>query len=98
MLALNGRGFFFCHRGHTFFIGEVGLVTWLVGLVGGDSVLVEVVVVLLPTDTDGLVFSENQKTITNSWFQPLSVSVLAGVHTQYLLQSPILNLRPPPLR
>lgn len=72
--------FFFCHRGRTFFIGDVGLVTWFVGLVGGDTVLVEVVVVLLLTDADGLVFSKNQKTTINC-LQPLSVSSLAAAHT-----------------
>lgn len=50
----------------TFFIGEVGVVTWFVGLVGGDTVmLVEVVVILLLMDADGLVLSEggNKKTV-----------------------------------
>lgn len=59
MLLRLGWWGFLCRRGRTFFIGEVGLVTWFVGLVGGDTVLVEVVVVLLLTDADdGLVFSE----------------------------------------
>lgn len=45
--------------GRTFLSGEVGVVTWLVGLVGGETVmLVEVaVVVLLLTDAEGLVLS-----------------------------------------
>lgn len=47
----------FCHRNLTFFVGEVGLVTWLVGL-GGDTVVEVVVVVLLLTEAAGLVFSE----------------------------------------
>lgn len=47
-----------CLPGRTFFTGEVGLVTWLVGLVGGDTVmLVEVGVVLLLTDAAGLLLS-----------------------------------------
>lgn len=62
MLALDGRWFVlvFCHRNRTFFVGEVGLVTWLVGLVGGDTVVEVVVVVLLLllTEAAGLVFSE----------------------------------------
>ncbi len=45
--------------GRTFFTGEVGVVTWLVGLVGGDMVmLVEVGVVLLLTDAAGLLLSK----------------------------------------
>lgn len=44
--------------GRTFLSGEVGVVTWLVGLVGGDTVmLVEVAVVLLLTDAEGLLLS-----------------------------------------
>lgn len=60
MLALDGSWFVlvFCHRNRTFFVGEVGLVTWLVGLVGGDTVVEVVVVVLLLTEAAGLVFSE----------------------------------------
>lgn len=60
----------FCHLGHTFLIGEVGLVTWFVGLVGGDTVLLEVVVVLLLTDADGLVLSKHQKTAMNNLSTP----------------------------
>lgn len=69
----TGCGWYsFRHLGRTFFIGEVGLVTWFVGLVGGDTTLVVVVVVLLLTDADGLVLSEHQKaTINNNLFQPL---------------------------
>lgn len=48
--------------GRTFLSGEVGVVTWLVGLVGGDTVmLVEVAVVLLLTDAEGLVLSAGDK-------------------------------------
>lgn len=47
-----------CPPGRTFFTGEVGVVTWLVGLVGGDTVmLVGAGVVLLLTDAASLVFS-----------------------------------------
>lgn len=83
---------FFCHWGRTFFMGEVGLVTWIVGLVGGDTVLVEVVVVLLLTDADGLVFSENQQT-TDSWFQPLSISSLAVARTHTHTHTTCFSLR-----
>lgn len=51
-------------------MGEVGLVTWSVGLVGGDTVLVEVVVVLLLTDADSLVLSEHQKATMNNTLPP----------------------------
>lgn len=48
--------------GRTFFTGEVGVVTWFVGLVGGDTVmLVEVAVVLLLTDAEGLLLSGGVK-------------------------------------
>lgn len=44
--------------GRTFLSGEVGVVTWFVGLVGGDTVmLVEVAVVLSLTDAEGLLLS-----------------------------------------
>lgn len=61
---------FFCHWDCTFFVGEVGLVTWLVGLVGGDTV-VEVVVVLLLTDAAGLVFSEKPEDNNEQLFSTL---------------------------
>lgn len=46
---------------HTFFTGDVGVVTWLVGLVG-DEVLMPVGagVVLLLTDAEGLLLSEEE--------------------------------------
>lgn len=48
--------------GRTFFTGEVGVVTWFVGLVGGDTaMLVEVAVVLLLTDAEGLLLSGGVK-------------------------------------
>lgn len=48
--------------GRTFLSGEVGVVTWLVGLVGGDTVmLVEVAVVLLLTDAEGLFLSAGEE-------------------------------------
>lgn len=47
---------------HTFFTGEVGVVTWLAGLVGDDTViLVGVGVVLLLTDAEGLLLSGGVK-------------------------------------
>lgn len=69
------------HRppGRTFFSGEVGVITWFVGLVGGDTVmLVEVAVVLLLTDAEGLLLSgggvqkrrQCSKTITETRFHP----------------------------
>lgn len=73
----------FCHLGHTFLIGEVGLVTWLVGLVGGDTVLLEVVVVLLLTDADGLVLSKTSSKDNNEQLLPpadLSAGWLAAEH------------------
>lgn len=42
--------------GRTFLTGEVGVVTWLVGLVGEDTVTL-VGVVLLLTAAEGLLFS-----------------------------------------
>lgn len=47
--------------GRTFLSGEVGVVTWFVGLVGGDTVmLVEVAVTLLLTDAEGLLLSAGE--------------------------------------
>lgn len=48
--------------GHTFFTGDVGVVTWLVGLVGDDVlILVGTGVVLLLTDAEGLLLSGEKK-------------------------------------
>lgn len=69
------------HRppGCTFFSGEVGVITWFVGLVGGDTVmLVEVAVMLLLTDAEGLLLSgrdvqkrrQCSETITETTFHP----------------------------
>lgn len=68
----------FYHLGHTFLIGEVGLVTWFVGLVGGDAVLVEVVVVLLLTDADGLVLSKTSSKDNNEQLSLPPTFLLAG--------------------
>ncbi len=47
-----------CPPGRTFFTGEVGVVTWLVGLAGDDTVmLVGAGAVLLLTDAEGLFLS-----------------------------------------
>lgn len=47
-----------CPAGRTFFTGEVGVVTWLVGLVGGDAgALAGGGVVLLLTDAEVLLLS-----------------------------------------
>lgn len=52
--------------GRTFLSGEVGVVTWFVGLVGGETVmLVEVAVVLLLTDAEGLLLSAGQERASN---------------------------------
>lgn len=51
-----------CPPGRTFFTGEVGVVTWLVGLVGDDTVtVVGVGAVLLLTDAEGLLLSGRVK-------------------------------------
>lgn len=42
--------------GHTFLTGEVGVVTWLVGMVGDDTVVLSPVVLLL-TAAEGLLLS-----------------------------------------
>lgn len=54
--------------GRTFLSGEVGVVTWFVGLVGGDTVMlveVAVVLLLLLTDAEGLLLSAGRERASN---------------------------------
>lgn len=60
--SAHGRMITTCPPRRTFFTGEVGVVTWLVGLAGDDTVmLVGVGAVLLLTDAEGLLLSEEVK-------------------------------------